>query len=151
MKHRAVGREAVHDLGASAEGADRQAATDDLAERGEVGLDAVRACAPPRPTRKPVMTSSENQQRAVLSAGAQAREEARQRRHAVHVTRHRLDNDTGNFLAVRLECRAHRFKMVVLSSVSVSSASAFGTPGEDGTPSVSAEEPALTSSESPEP
>ena len=39
---RAVGREHVHDVGATTEGADGQAAADDFAERGEVRRDSVQ-------------------------------------------------------------------------------------------------------------
>ena len=50
--------DALHQLGSAAEGRQRQAAADDLAEYGQIGQHAVSSCAPPRATRKPVITSS---------------------------------------------------------------------------------------------
>ena len=52
-------RQLVHHVGAPADGGEREAPADDLAEHREVGRDAV-ACPgrPPSPTRNPVITSS---------------------------------------------------------------------------------------------
>ena len=54
----AVGGEHVHDVGAAAEGADREAAADDLAEAVRSGVRFSSSWTPALPRRKPVMTSS---------------------------------------------------------------------------------------------
>ena len=51
-------REQIHEDALAAEDADGQASADDFSQRDEVGVEPVELQAPPRATRKPVMTSS---------------------------------------------------------------------------------------------
>jgi hypothetical protein len=98
----------------AAEGADRHAAADDLAERGEVGAHAgelLHAAA-----RHPEAGHDlvEDQQGAVAVAGrAQALQEAGDRADHVHVAGDRLDDDAGDFLAELLEGLFDLFEVVV--------------------------------------
>ena len=80
---------------APAVGADREAAADDLAERGEVGPRRRSvSCAPPGATRKPVITSSKTRSAPWrVAERAQARRKSGPRRDDAHVPGHRLDDD----------------------------------------------------------
>ncbi len=76
---------------AAAEGAYRQTATDDLAERREIGVDAVMRLGAAARDPETGHHLVENQYAAVCVAQrAQALEEAGHRRDAVHVSRHRF-------------------------------------------------------------
>ena len=146
---RAERRDVRHDVAPAAEHADGHAAADDLAERGEVRLDAVELLRAALRDAEAGHDLVEDQDRAVLRAFlAQGLEEARHRRDAVHVAGDRLDDDARDVradLAEQLPCTC---AMSLYESVSVCAASSGGTPGEVGTPSVSMPEPAFTSSES---
>ncbi len=90
-----------HHVGAPAESADGHAAADDLAEGGEIGFDPVQGLGAAERDAETGHDLVENQQAAVVvAAAAQGREKPGQRRHAVHVARYRLDDDSGNALAV---------------------------------------------------
>jgi len=66
---RAEWGDVVHDVGATTEGADGQAAADDFAEAVvRSGVIPSSSCTPPRARRKPVMTSSKMEDGAVLGA-----------------------------------------------------------------------------------
>src|SRR6266536_613291 len=71
------------------------------------GRTPKRSCAPPRPTRKPVITSSN-------ASGALQLQEARRRRDAAHVPGDRLDDDRGKAFAVALDGRGSPFEIVVV-------------------------------------
>ena len=95
---RAERRDLFHDLAPAAEGAERHAAADHLAEGGQVRRDAVtgpaRTC---RPTRKPVITSSKISTAPCLVHSSRiALQELGRRRDQVHVAGHRLDDDRGD-------------------------------------------------------
>ena len=97
---RAERGDAAHDFTLATEAADRHAATDDLAEGGQVRLDAVVALGAAQGNAEAGHHFVEDQHHAVLVALlAQAFEEARCRRYAVHVARHRLNDDAGHGLA----------------------------------------------------
>jgi hypothetical protein len=90
----------------------------------------------------------EDQQRAgAIAFAAQRLEEAGRGRHAVHVAGDRLDDHAGDLLADLAERLAHLAPRRC-SSASPCVGERRGTPGEVGTPRVSAPEPALISSES---
>ena len=90
----------VHDLGAAAEGANRQTAADDLAQGDEIGLHAKAAHRALRADAETGHHLVEDQHGAMLRAVlAQGFEEAGRRRHQIHVARHRLDDDTGDLAA----------------------------------------------------
>ena len=136
-------RDELHQIGASAVGADRQAAADDLAETGEIRLDAedlLRAAGRSAESRDHLV---EDEQRAVADRQiAQAGEEAIARRDDADVAGDRLDDDGGDLIAIprRRAPRPTPGRCSVASSVSA--AAAAGTPGLVGTPSVSAPDPA---------
>ena len=68
------------------------------------GSIAKISCAPPKATRKPVITSSKISKLPVRSVMvAQALEIPRRRQHATHVAGNRLDDDAGNLAGVRGE------------------------------------------------
>ena len=72
------------------------------------------SAAPPRASRKPVLTSSKMQQRPELRAQiADALQEALTRQDALRVAEHRLDQDAGDLIALALEEAAQRGQVVV--------------------------------------
>ena len=90
---RAGRRDLLHDLAASAVRADRHAAADDLAERGQVRRDAVQRLRAAERDAEAGHHFVEDQQRAVLRAQlAQALQIAVARRDAIHVAGDRLDD-----------------------------------------------------------
>ena len=104
----------VHDVAAPAECADGHAAADDLAQRGEVGLDAVQALSALRTDAEAGHHFVEYQHRAVLGAQlAQRTQELRFGCDEVHVAGHRLDDDTGDLVALVLE-QVLQFRAVVV-------------------------------------
>ena len=100
----AGGRDLLHDLSPAAVRADRQAAADDLAEAGDVRLDAVqllRAAASDTEARDHFI---EDQQRSVLARErAQSFQKAFGRRNDAHVSRDRLHDDGCDAIGVLLE------------------------------------------------
>ena len=99
VEHRPERRQRLHDVAAPADRADRQAAADDLAERGQVGHDVVlglrAAVAEPEPGDHLV----EHQQRAdSIALGAQALQKPVDRCDDSHVRGDRLDDDRGDLL-----------------------------------------------------
>lgn len=97
---RAERGDALHDRALAAEAADRHAAADDLAEGGQVGVDAVVRLGAAEGDAEAGHHFVEDQHHAVLVALlAQALEEARRRRYAVHVAGHRLDDDARYLIA----------------------------------------------------
>ena len=142
---RAARRDLLHQVAASAVGADRHAAADDLAERRQVRRDAVAA--PARRRARRGIRSSPRRRSAARRAACTARADAADSRRAAGCSSccRRSARRSGRRCRRRLRrtvaCAASKS---LYGSVSVRSASAFGTPGEFGTPSVSAPEPALT-------
>jgi hypothetical protein len=89
--------EHVHDVGPTAERPDREPAADDLAERREVGGDAVVALGPGRAQPQTGDDLVEHEQGAdAVALGAEPREEPLDRRHQAHVGRDRFDDDAGD-------------------------------------------------------
>ena len=92
-------RELIHDVGAAAEGADGQAAADDLAEGGEVGADAVEFLRSAEGHAEAGHDFVEDEQRAVLRGErAQGFEVAGRGRDAARVADDGLDDDGGDLL-----------------------------------------------------
>ncbi len=106
------------------------------------------ACAPPSATRKPVITSSKISTLPCRSHTARSVS----RNPGAGSTQFMLPATGSTMMqAISLPTAANSSCTCALSlkaRVSVCAASSFGTPGEVGTPKVSAPEPALTSSES---
>ena len=93
-------RELLHDVATAAEGADRHAAADDLAERGEIGPHAVELLSAAERDAKSGHDLVEDQHRAgAIAFAAQGFQETRSRRNAVHVAGNRLDDHAGDLLA----------------------------------------------------
>ena len=127
---RAERRDVLHDVAAAAEHADRHAAADDLAERREVGPDAVELLRAALRDAEAGHDLVEDQHRAVPRAFlAQRLEETRHRRDAVHVARDRFDDHAGDLARrVRRKLPAPAPTSLYVS-VSVCAASSAGTPG----------------------
>ena len=107
-------RDQLHDIGAAAIGADRQAAADDLAEAGQVRPDAEHLLRAARRRAKPGDHFVEDEQDAVAIADrAQALQEAVAGRDDPHVAGDRLDDDRGDLVAVPLDGRLDRRQVVV--------------------------------------
>ncbi len=105
-----------HHLTASAEGAYRHAATDDLAQAGQIRGHVVVLLRATQGDAEAGHHLVDDQQRAILIAQfAQALQEARLRRNAVHVAGHRFDDDTGDLLRILGEGGAYRRQIVVLA------------------------------------
>ena len=101
-------RELLHDLALAAERADREAAADDLAERGEVRRDAVellRAAERDAEARDDLV---EDEHDAVLVAQRRAAPARKPglRRDDAHVAGDRLDDDRRDLVACRLRARS---------------------------------------------
>ena len=101
-----------HHVGAAAERADRQPAADDLAQRGQVGRDAVA-------TLRAVVADAEgddlveDEQRArVVRELSKEREELVRRRHDAARPEHRLDDHRRQIVQMRLERSARSFDVV---------------------------------------
>ena len=142
-------RDLLHDVAPAAERAQRQAAADDLAERGEVGLHAVSAPARRRARRESRSSLRRGSARAVARAFlAQGFEKAGRGQHQVHVSGDGLDDDAGDFGPWVAKKRFQCGNIVVVQNQRCAAAVSGGTPAELGLPKVRAPEPALTSSES---
>ena len=104
LVHGAQWGELLHDVAAAAECADRHAAADDLAQGGEIRTHAIQGLRPAQMHAKAGHDLVENQQRAAaIALASQGLQKIRRREHAVHVARHRLDDDAGHFRADLLE------------------------------------------------
>ena len=85
-------RHEIHDVGAAAVGADRQAAADDLSEAGEIRPNACHLLRAARRGAESRNHFVEDQKRALaIAERAQALEESGARRHDAHVAGNRLD------------------------------------------------------------
>ena len=114
------------------------------------GRTPYTAWAPPGATRNPVITLVEDEHRSVLVAAlAQRLQEARHRRHAVHVPGDGLHDHPGDPVAELRERVAHAAGVVEGEGQRVLGERGGDAGREVGTPNVSAPEPAFTSSESP--
>ena len=106
---RAERRQLLHHVARAAEGRQRHAAADHLAEHVRSGVTpgmacAYRPCAPPRATRKPLMTSSKMSSAPCSRAQlAQRAHEVHGGAHEVHVAGDRLDDHAGDVGAVLRE------------------------------------------------
>ena len=141
--HRALGSQHRHQLRSSAEGRAREAPSHDLAERREVGGDAVaglRAAVGDAETGDHLV---EQQQHAALVAEvSEPFEESRLRRHNAHVRGNRLDGDHRHPRRREPEKIARVASRSLNGAVSVSPAVAWVTPGDDGMPNVASPLPA---------
>ena len=114
MEDFAVGGKLRHNLGASAESADGQAAADDLAQRRQVGADAEPFLRSSAGDAKAGHHFIENQQRIVSVADrAQSRQKLGARRDVSHVADERLDDNRRNLFATFGKDRAHRIDIVI--------------------------------------
>ena len=99
VEHRPERRQLLHDLAPTADRADRQAATDHLAEAGDVGRDVVLGLGAADAEPESGDHLVEDQQRAhPIALGAQTLEETRRRRDDAHVRGDRLDDHRGDLL-----------------------------------------------------
>ena len=141
VEHRTERRQLLHQVGAAADRADRQAAADDLAEAGEVGRHVVLRLGAARPDPEAGDHLVEDQQGAdAIALGAQAGEEPGRRGDHAHVGRDRLDDDRGDLIVEHghdVVRHDHR-----LGTAPV------GTPAVPGRPSVATPLPPATSSAS---
>ena len=112
---RAQRREHVHHVGASAEGSAGQAAAEDLAQRSQVGSDAVELLRAAQREPEAGHHLVEDQQRAVLGrdAAAALRRIAWRGRNRPRVADHRLDDDAGDLRRMGGEGCLHRGEIVV--------------------------------------
>ena len=102
VEHRAERRQRLHDVAPAADGADRQAAADDLAERREVGRDVVLRLRAAGVEPEPGDHLVEDQQRAdPVALGPQALEEPGLRGDDAHVGGDRLDDHGGDVVVER--------------------------------------------------
>jgi hypothetical protein len=114
LVHRAVRRQAIHDLAFSAEGPHREAASDDLAERGEVGRHTVELLRAAERHAESGDDLVEYQHHAVLVAErAQPLQKAITWRNDAHVAGDRLKDDRGDLIALCFESDRHSVKIVV--------------------------------------
>ena len=94
LVHRTNRGDHVHELRRTAISADRQAATDDLAQRGEVGLDVIQLGSASEGDTKSGHHFIEDEQRAFArSDQTQSREISGRGKYAAHVAHHRLNDD----------------------------------------------------------
>ena len=94
----------LHDVAATADGAQRHTATYDLAQRRQIGLDAVQPLRTLRAHAEPGHHLVEDQQHAVSRAQVpQPRQEPRRGPHQIHVAGDRLDDHRGDVLALLIE------------------------------------------------
>ena len=105
---------ALHDAGRAGHGADRHAATNDLAEGRQVRRDATPALRTRQRHTKARHHLVEDQHGAVLGAQlAQPFQEAELRHHHVHVAGDGLDDQAGHVIRVLLEQTANAVQIVV--------------------------------------
>ncbi|EJK92630.1 hypothetical protein UUU_06160 [Klebsiella pneumoniae subsp. pneumoniae DSM 30104 = JCM 1662 = NBRC 14940] len=124
---RTGGSQGIHHLTAAAEGAYRHPAADDFPQTGQIRLHAVVSLSACQRHAEAGHHFVDNQQGAKFVAqGAQARQEFRLRRNAVHISGHRLDDDAGDLLRILLERRAHRGEVVISAGQGM-----FGEIGRD--------------------
>ena len=98
---RPVRRKPVHDIGATAKCAHRQAASDDFSQRSQVGLNSVKTLSAAARDAKAGHDFIKDEQRAVARAFlAQEGEEFVSRKIQSGVRRYRLENNGGNFFRI---------------------------------------------------
>src|SRR6266508_520695 len=101
---RPLGRELVHDVGATAEGGERQPSSGNLSEHGQVGPDPVALLGSSARDAEPRDHLVENKQGAGCVAEVPQRfQEPRRRWDDAHIPGHRLDNDPGELLSLALD------------------------------------------------
>ena len=148
LKDFAGRQDVLHDVGAAAVGADRQAAADDFAERRQVGLDAEQSTARRRRrrgSRSSLRRRSAARRACVVSSRSAARNSGVGTTHA-HVADDRFEDDAGDLVAMlRRTPAAQAGDVVVWQARACPAPCPRVTPGEFGTPSVAAELPAATS------
>ena len=111
---RTGGRHLRHQIRPAAVGADRQPATDHLAQRDQVGSHAKTRLGATQRNPKAGHHLVENQQRTVpVAHPAQAFQKPRLRQHAAHIARHRLDDHRRNISAATGEQSLHRGQIVI--------------------------------------
>ena len=107
-------RDALHQVLPAAIGGYGQAAADDFAERGQIGLDAEMSLRAAVAKPKAGDHLVENQQRAVAPREAsQSFEESRRGRNHAHIGGHGLDDHRGDGIAVRAEDALDGVQVVV--------------------------------------
>ena len=144
-------RQMLHDVAPPAEGADRHAAADHLAERGEVGrLDAVerlRAAAARRGSRSSPRRKSAARRARVHSSRSACRNPAAGA-HEIHVAGDRLDDHAAMSSPCIANASSSCCDVVVVEHHRVLRDFRRHAGARSGLPKVAAPEPALTSSES---
>ncbi len=106
--------EVFHDGAFAAERAYRHAAAHDFAQAGEVRFDIIVTLGTGQPQAKTGHHLVQHQNTVVLVAlFAQGFQKAGYRRDAVHITRHRLDDNTGNLVTDLSKCLFDAFDVVV--------------------------------------
>ena len=104
---RAERSHAVHQLSRAAVGRGGQTSADDLAERGEIGLDAIKRLRAAETQAESGDDLVENKQRAVPARNlTQAGEKTRRRRNHTHVCGDRFDDHRGDGVRMRGENRS---------------------------------------------
>ena len=102
---RAVGRDVRHDVGTAAERGGRHAAADDLAQRGEIRLDAEQGLCAALGDTKPGHDFVEYQNGTAVAASISQRlEETGGGRNHVHIAGNGFDDDAGNIGPELVEC-----------------------------------------------
>ena len=114
LVNRAGRRQGIHHLTTTAECANRHTAADDFAKAGQIRHNAVVILRAGQRHAEAGHDFIDNQQRAELVAQrAQARQKLWQRRDAVHITGHRLNDDAGDILRILFERGANRGQIVI--------------------------------------
>src|SRR5215218_5651393 len=104
LVNRPLGRELVHDLGAPAEGRERQPSSGDLSEHGQIGPDPVALLGSAARDAESRDHLVEDEQGAGCVAEIPQRfQEPRRRRDDAHVPGHRLDDDPGELFTLALD------------------------------------------------
>src|SRR5690606_5053925 len=107
-------RDVLHDFTLAAESAHRHAAADDLAEGGQIRGNAEMGLSAAQCHAETGHHLVEDQHYTMFVTDlAQAFEEARYRRYAVHVAGHRFDDDAGDFIADPAERFTHGSNVVI--------------------------------------
>ena len=148
----AFGAEAVHHVGAAPVGGQGQAAAQDLAQGGEVGLHAVELLGPAQAQAESGDHLVEDEQGAGgVAQGSQAFQESLLRNQHAHIAGHRFHDDGGDVDSPLAWNRARTLSRSLYSASKVSWAAPGVTPGLEGWPKVRAPDPAWMRKLSPWP
>ena len=104
----------MHDVPLTAKRADWHTATNDLTQAGQIRRDTVVSLGTAQRDAETGHHLIKNQDAAVLVTNvAQGFQETWLRRNAVHIARHRLDDDAGNLLTDLGKARFHPLRVVI--------------------------------------